>query len=74
MNTKASSSTEMVFKGASSDPYKPVMHKWILKDYHQLENAYECGRTHTQSLDRESRKDLTLGNPPLPPVTALRLD
>lgn len=50
------------------------MHKWILKDYHQLENAYECGHTHSQSLDRESRKDFTLGNPPLPPVTALRLD
>ena len=51
VNTKASSSTEMVFKGTSTDPYKPVVHKWILKDYHQLQNVYArvCA-THTQCL------------------------
>lgn len=49
VNTKARSSTEMVFTGSSTDLYKPVMYKWILKDYHQCKNTYERVRTYTHS-------------------------
>lgn len=56
--TKASSSTKMVFKGASSDSYKPVMRKWILKDYHQLVNTYK--RVHTHSAGTRSLRRMSL--------------
>lgn len=76
VNTKTDSSTELAqpvgSPDASADPYKPVMLKWISKDYHHLENTQAHAHGPGRSL-RVREDQQALGNPSLSSATSLRL-